>query len=266
MTVFLPAMRHFLLLFLCLCLPLSAAEKLRVLMIGNSYTAQTRTQVKGFLDADPEVDAELVAHCPGGRKLVQHLANPKVDALLRDEKGWDVVVLQEQSQVPAFAMTSGGGELKMFVEGGEGMLRKIRTLQPKARILLFETWARHGGPEGAGVLKAFGGDPRKMQKALSKGYALLRKNPGKWDFSATVTIAPVGTAWEAWYRQHGYKESSRSLHSKDGSHPGKLGAYLTGAVFYEALTGRSAVEVEYAGRVGDADLAAELRAQAHEVF
>jgi len=261
-------MRSFLYLLILIgqVLPLSAAESLRILMIGNSYTAQTKAEVKGFLDADKKLEVELVAHCPGGRKLIEHLSSPKVDALLQDKDGWDVVVLQEQSQLPAFAMTSGGASLESFAKGGEGLLDKVTRLQPKARVLLFETWARHPAPDKFGTLKSFGGDPLKMQAALTKGYAFLRKNADKWDFSQSVEIVPVGRAWQAWYQQKGYKDDSVKLHSGDSSHPGPLGAYLTGAVFYQALTGRSPVELPFVGKVKDEGLAEALRKQAHEAF
>lgn len=251
-------------ILLSLLLPLSAVEKLRVLMIGNSYTAQTRSEVKGFLDADPGIEVELVAHCPGGRKLVQHLASPKVDTLLRDDAGWDVVVLQEQSQLPAYAMRSGGAVLEEFTKGGEGMVRKVMELQPEARIMLFETWARHRDPDKLGTLKAFGGKPEEMQEALTKGYAMLRRNPGKWDFSKSVEIAPVGSAWLAWYQHMGYEDTVFKLHSQDHSHPGNLGAFLTGAVFYRAITGRESVGVAYRGKLVDAKLVAALKKQADE--
>jgi hypothetical protein len=248
-------------LVLCLLLPLSAAEKLRVLMIGNSYTAQTRAEVKGFLDADPMVDVDLVAHCPGGKKLIEHLATPKVKELLADKGGWDVIVLQDQSQLPAFAMRFEGDALEQFSKGGEGMIRMAMEAQPKARLLLFETWARHLQPDNQGTLKNFDGKPEKMQEALTKAYELLRRNPGKWDFRKSVEVVPVGQVWQGWYRQRGYEDPSMSLHSGDRSHPGKLGAFLTGAVFYEAITGRAAAELPYQGKVGDADLALALKKQ-----
>lgn len=249
-------------LTLVLFLPLSAAEKLRVLMIGNSYTAQTRSEVKGFLDADPEVEVEMVVHCPGGRKLVQHVESSRVAELLEDKEGWDVVVIQEQSQLPAFAMLSKGEAYDLFTQNGVELIRRVRKAQPEARILLFETWARHRDPDRAGTLKHFDGKPERMQDALTRAYAMLRSNPGEWDFSKEVAIVPVGRAWQRWYERKGYDDEGTKLHSRDHSHPGKLGAYLTGAVFYESLTGRKAGELPYQGRIEDPDLAEELREQA----
>jgi hypothetical protein len=259
-------MRSILLLLLCLALPLSA-EKLRILMIGNSYTSQTLGEIRGFLKSDQALDVELVAHCPGGRKLHQHLESPKVEALLSGRVKWDVVILQEQSQLPALAMKKGGKSLEQFESGGVGLIRKILKEQPGARILLFETWARHPEPDRAGTLKWFDGKPGKMQEALTKGYRHLLVNPGKWDFTKSVAIVPVGTAWLAWYQAVGYVNPFLTLHKEDCSHPGKQGAYLTGAMFYEAITGKPATGSSYdggiRGNLKGKPLAKALREQAH---
>lgn len=242
--------------FLCLMVLLAPVtrgaeeQELRVLMIGNSYTAMTVAEVRAFLDADPAFRAEVVAHAPGGRTLRQHAADPKVATLLKDSGRWDVIVLQDQSQVPALAMI-GKDEATRDLDGGAPVLiRRIREEQPGARILLFETWARHREPDKQGTLRAFGGDPGRMQRELSKGYRHLLRNPGEWDFSAHATIVPVGQAFAAWYAEHGYGEDAVGLHRSDRSHPSKAGAYLTGAMFYRALTSKDPAKTGYRGGQG----------------
>jgi hypothetical protein len=217
-------------------------QELRILMIGNSYTAQTKAAVEAFLDADPAIDAELVVHSPGGKKLFEHAENEKVARLIGDNQGWDFVVLQDQSQLPAFAMAGpdDGPMRKQLDAGGPVLIRRIHEQQPEARVILFETWARHREPDKAGTLERFDGKPERMQKALGEGYRRMVKNRGEWDHSAYTTIAPVGTAWESWYGEEGYEDDKTCLHQPDRSHPGKLGAYLTGAVIYQAITGRPA--------------------------
>ena len=48
-------------------------QELRVLMIGNSYTGQTRAEVKAFLEADPAIKLEFVTHTPGDAPFVEML-------------------------------------------------------------------------------------------------------------------------------------------------------------------------------------------------
>lgn len=232
-----------LLLFLLL-LPLSAKDKLRVLMIGNSYTAQTRQEVAGFLKADPEIDLEFASHAPGGNFLEQHANNPKVAELLKRE--WDVVVVQEQSQLPAFAMNGDAGAMKRFEQGGTDLIAMVRKSPGKPRILLFQTWARHADGDKRGTLDHFGGKPERMQDALAKGYEHLRKKAG-----GKIEVVEVGRAFERWYAEKGYADRKFSLHKPDGSHPSKLGAYLTGAMFYRAITGRDPAKLSGRPKLGD---------------
>ena len=174
-------------------------QELRVLMIGNSYTGQTKVEVKAFLDADSALKVDFVTHTPGGKTLAEHAKNEKVAQLLSDKKGWDVVVLQDQSQLPAFAM-AGPDEnpmLKQLDAGGPVLIRRIHEQQPEARVILFETWARHSKPDKRDTLRQFQGKPERMQEFLTKGYQRMVKSPGEWDFSKFTTIAPVGQAFAA---------------------------------------------------------------------
>ena len=240
-------------LLLLLVVPALSGERLRLLMIGNSYTAQTRKAVQGMLEADPELELEFATHAPGGRFFEQHAKDPKVVKLL--EREWDVVVLQEQSQLPAFAMNGDPGSRKRFEDGGMALIEMVRGAPGEPRILLFQTWARHGGDDKRGTLrKHFDGKPGKMMDALAKGYRLLAKKAG-----GDVEVVEVGRAFEGWYEAKGYDEKRFSLHRPDASHPSAAGALLTGAVFYRALTGRDPVETDYRGGI-EAELAKELLA------
>lgn len=229
-----------------LLLPLSAKEELRVLMIGNSYTAQTRQAVEGFLRADSRIDLTFEAHAPGGRFLDQHAKNPKVAKLL--EREWDVVVVQEQSQLPAFAMIGDAASKKRFEEGGRALLAMVRESPGDPRVLLFQTWARHGGGDKHDTLKHFDGEPEKMQDALAEGYEFLAEEAG-----GKATVVEVGRAFERWYAAKGYDDPRLSLHRPDGSHPSKAGAYLTGAMFYRAITGRDPAKVPFRGGLDGRD-------------
>ena len=97
-------------LFLLLLTP-SSAFAVDVLIVGNSYVGSNNlgSIVSGMLDAQGAGN-RVEAHSPGGRRFVQHLADADGttgDNVLRtwmtkDATGWNVVVFQEQSQIPAF--------------------------------------------------------------------------------------------------------------------------------------------------------------------
>lgn len=250
----------------CLLASVAAqAEKMNILMVGNSYTMQSWTYLRDFLAADPAVEASITPHASGGKKLSQFVKDEGLLKLLNGDAKWDFVVLQDQSQLPALAFNPDSPDVAEdraeFDAGGPRLIELIRRLQPQAQIVLFETWARHPGPEKWETLaKWFNNDPDVMMKYLAEAYRYLVKNsgPGGRDHSAYVRLAPVGDAFHAWYKRNGYGDESKKLHKPDNSHPGPLGGYLTGAVFYEMLTGRKSEDVPFDGGLGK-ELADELR-------
>ncbi|MEY4133508.1 MAG: hypothetical protein RL592_1566, partial [Verrucomicrobiota bacterium] len=92
--------------FLMLATVAFAEDPQRVLFIGNSYTGVNKLPdvfldvVKGSGRKEPVVKSST----PGGRTLKQQLGIVGSMKLI-DEGGWDVVVLQGQSQEPAQAET-----------------------------------------------------------------------------------------------------------------------------------------------------------------
>ena len=206
------------------------AAETRVLMLGNSYTAMTKDEVGAFLKADGAEAFVLKARCPGGWTLAQHAADRASLEMIDDPEGWDVVVLQEQSQLPGLAMLGAGDTRDTFDAGAPELAKRIRKHHPQARILLFETWARHPGPDKNRALDAYDGDPARMQEALKKGYQhLARKIRG-------AEVVPVGQAFAKWLADPA--NAAVRLHRPDNSHPSQAGAHLTGAMIYRAVTGR----------------------------
>src|SRR6185503_4740612 len=78
------------------------AKAVRILFIGNSltHTENMPGMLVGLARAGG-VNLEVTQHTPGGSTLAQHSTNPAVISLL-EAGGWDYVVIQEQSERPAF--------------------------------------------------------------------------------------------------------------------------------------------------------------------
>src|SRR5690554_4911255 len=96
-------MRIFLLLMLTSLFVTSIqAKTIKVLFIGNSYTASNNlpSLIENFALENGDT---LIhdAHLPGGRTFQQHSQDPTVIQKI-SQGGWDYVVLQEQSQIPSF--------------------------------------------------------------------------------------------------------------------------------------------------------------------
>jgi hypothetical protein len=240
---------RWLLIFALLALPVTAAQPLRILFIGNSYTSVNNlpaivTEIaQSAAMAKPVVKAIM----PGGQTLAGHLGTAAT--LQTIDEGWDVVALQEQSQVPAFAEDV-APHRAAFLRGMAGLYEHIKAHNPKARIVLYETWARHADawssakpPEAP-----LGANATEMQARLRKWYG--RAAEGKAD----VTVAPVGDAWELNYRQPG----GLRLHAADNSHPNFRGSYLAGLIIYATIYRPPTLLVSYRGNL-PASEAAQLQ-------
>jgi hypothetical protein len=183
-------------------------KPLELLFIGNSYT---------FVNDLPEMLAELARAAKvrpvhtrqvtaGGATLEQHWGDGKGAAVRAiDEDRPNVVVLQEQSQLPRAAP-------EMFQHFARLFDERIRA--SGARTLLYVTWARRDSP----------GD----QEALTAAYAAVARE-------RKATLVPVGPVWQAVRQQM----PGLVLHDADGSHPSPLGTYVAALTFFAVMYERS---------------------------
>ena len=240
----------------------------RVLFIGNSYTGYN-----GGLDSALGAFAEGHAcspgyamvtkrHSPGGKMLFHHYAQATTEgsalhALLNEPAGWDVVVLQDQSQVPGFP-ASAAAEKQQNLDIIEDFTLLIEATG--ASLVFFMTWGRRDGDSNNAWLYP---DYSEMQTQLALGYeeyAALAEGVA----TKPVTIAPVGYGWRAVHDNiltppvapELATERFESLYAGDGSHPSGRGTYLAAALFFELLTGSPAsLGAWQHGQVDEADKA-----------
>jgi hypothetical protein len=219
-----------------------ASDPQRVLFIGNSYTGVNKLPevflevVKGSGRSAPVVKSST----PGGRTLKQQLGIAGSTKLI-DEGGWDIVVLQGQSQEPAIAEKDESVR-KDFLESAAALCARVRAKSPKARIYFYETWARHAdywkaAKKGPDV----GADPKEMQARLRKWYGVVAKDNG-------ATFVPCGDAWELNYAS----SAAVRLHTKDHSHPEFVGTYLNALIFFGEIYGVKAPAPRWMGRLDEA--------------
>jgi hypothetical protein len=228
--------------FLLTMLSAFAEDPQRVLFIGNSYTGVNKL---------PEVFLEVVqssgrpapvvkSSTPGGRTLKQHLTIAGSMKLV-DEGGWDVVVLQGQSQEPAIAEKDEAVR-KEFLESAAELCRRVRAKSPKVKIYFYETWARHAdywkaAKKGPDV----GVNPKEMQTRLRKWYGVVAKDNG-------ATLVPCGDAWELNYAT----SAPVRLHTSDHSHPEFVGTYLNALIFFGKIYEVKAPAPMWSGKLDEA--------------
>lgn len=147
---------------------------------------------------------------------------------------WNYVILQEQSQTSGFEHTTFDYMYQQSYKAALGFGELIKENLPGCRPVFFMTWGRRGGDSGNGGIYP---DFLTMNAKLRAGYEKYA------DAITGGLVAPVGLAFERVYKGEldaGTDPLSTGslfyqLYS-DGSHPSKLGSYLTACVFYATIT------------------------------
>jgi hypothetical protein len=230
-------------LFLLPGVAFAADTAQRILFVGNSYTSvndlpNVFQQIVGSTGAaKPKVKAST----PGGRTFAAHLQEERTLTLI-NEGNWDVVILQGNSQEAAISEANEQTRTN-FLAGASNLCQRVRASSPKAKIVFYQTWARHGdhwkAPEpSAGV----GRNPTEMQARTRKWYQRAATQ------NADCAIAPVGDAWELNYQNPG----AIRLHKPDNSHPEWAGSYLAGLALYGIIYHPAKLNVAFRGQLSDA--------------
>lgn len=220
-------------ILLLLCATAVQARTRKVLFIGNSYV---------YTNNLPEVLKELAkatgdtliydASVPGGQTFAQHVTNPTTLSKIKSDK-WDVVILQEQSQRPAFSP----GQVQRDVYPYARILDSlVRDNNPCSETMFYMTWGRKNGDQGNCTnfppVCTYDG----MQQRLRESYTEMAKDNN-------ALLAPVGSAWKL-VRDN---EASIELYSADESHPSVSGTYLAACVIYAGVFHRSPMNNPYNG-------------------
>ncbi|MFP6872693.1 MAG: DUF4886 domain-containing protein, partial [Verrucomicrobiales bacterium] len=188
-------------------------------------TGQVRSAAIRFFAASPQKEIRLEFITPGGKTLKQHSKEASTMDRISGG-GWDIVVLQDQSQTPAIFP-------EKFLSASKG-LNKVIT-GSGARTAYYQTWGRRDGDrQNPGLFGTY----TKMQDALSQSYAQAAKRD-------KAILIPVGEAWRAVRKNN--DKLGRELYKGDGSHPSAKGAYLAACCLYAALTGGDPRQVKFDG-------------------
>ncbi len=209
---------------------------LRVLFVGNSLTYQNDLpRMLGGVAKSRGHDLQIDVHAIGGYRLSQHATDARLLAKL-DRGGWDLVVLQEQSLLPALAEARLETEVYAFARE---LCQRIRAASPQATIAFYQTMAkRNGEPQLFPDLpetRSYEG----LQRRINAAYVAMAKRN-------RAVLVPVGQAFQA-------ARAARpplALYADD-IHPSFAGTYLAAAVFYAVLFGDSPVGLAHPPGVDD---------------
>ena len=220
-------------ILICAFLPLLiiAQQKKEVLFIGNSYT---------YVNDLPNLVKQIAlsfgdtlihdSSTPGGANFNGHSSSAQTLAKINQQQ-WDYVVLQAQSQEPAFSPFQVSGQTYPYAEQLVDMIENnFSCTEP----LFFMTWGRKYGDQqncqNYPPICTYQG----MQQRLRESYLEMA-------FNDSSSCAPVGMAWKASIAI----DSTINLYSADNSHPSIYGSYLAACTFYATIFKKSAVGSVY---------------------
>lgn len=187
---------------------------------------------------------------------------------------FDVIVLQELSSLPGTAIKKSSNNsdfIDFFNEGLETIVNQIKSKNPDARIVLYNTWAR----ETDALAQASGFTSRAdMAQKTNDAYAIAQQyitaptnsnvvvNPNATlqglGYGGPVDIAPAGQAFEAWIADAWYANNLAGtfgnaldlIYDNDGngdpdnvSHPAIAGEFLAASVLFESIYGVSTLSL-----------------------
>ena len=198
------------------------AQTKSILFIGNSYTYYNNgvdQMLRNIALAEGDT-LETEAFTVGAAKFSDFCNNPETFERIRS-RAWDYVVLQEQSQLPAFPPSQIESECYPFAKR---LCDSIRANDSCTQILFFMTWGRENGDQSNCAnyppLCTYDG----MQQRLRESYVQMADDNN-------AIVVPVGLAWK--YVRDNYPEIN--LYQSDESHPSVEGTYLAALTFRSFL-------------------------------
>lgn len=218
-------------LFLFLLTGKLSAQPLKVLFVGNSYTASNNLAVM-FTQLALSLGDSVAAYSvnPGGYTFQLHTAYLPTLQMI-DSMDWDFVVLQEQSQLPSFPPAQVAVDVFPYARKLDSLIHLNNAC---TETVFFMTWGRKYGDASNCAFYPPVCTFMGMQQELRNNYvAMANQNH--------ALVAPVGEAWKrSWMN-----DSTINLWISDNSHPDLPGSYLASCVFYATIFRKSTAGASY---------------------
>lgn len=218
-----------LIVLLC-CGPLRAQQSKRVFFVGNSYTS-VNDLPRLVADIAQSMDDELVyaSNTPGSCTFELHCSNASMDKICQG--GWDFVVLQEQSQLPAFPIEM---VEEMVYPFAKRLVDSIYAFNPEGEAMFYMTWGRKNGDTEYGSMYPMMSTYEGMDSLLYARYMYMAE-------ANDASVCPVSRVWH--YLRDNHNEIE--LYMPDGSHPSMAGSYAAACAFYTMMFGRDPDSITY---------------------
>ena len=212
-------------------MPAVAGDTLRVLFIGNSFTGVNDLPEQTRLVAASKGDVLIkTAQANGGYTLQMYSTDAPTLALI-DNGTWDCVVLQEQSQRPAFGDQQVATDVYPYAKI---LADRIRQHNPCSKIMFYMTWGYKNGDAS----NCAGFPPICTYLGMD---SLLRLRYMAMVDSNNALLCPVGSTW----RRIRALYPALNLYDADEMHPSPAGTYAGACSFYSALFHKTPLGASY---------------------
>ena len=166
-----------------------------------------------------------ISSAGSGQSLANHAApgSPSMNEIASG--AYDIVVLQEQSQIPSFTDAEVDALFFPYVKTLDSA---IKVANPCTKTLLYMTWGRKNGDD----MNCATWPPVCTYTGMD---SLLRKRYLEAAVANNCMVAPAGAVWRYLRQYH----PEINLYEPDNSHPSFEGSYAVAACFYSAIFKKS---------------------------
>ncbi len=203
----------------------------RVLFLGNSYT-QVNNLPQILADVAASVGDSVVSDrsSPGGYTLQLHSTNASSLEKIR-QGGWDMLVLQEQSQLPSYPIEQVITDVFPYARFLDSL---FNVYSPCGETVFYRTWGRKNGDASNCSWWPPVCTYQGMDSLLQLRYMMMAD-------SNHAVVSPVGAVWK-YIRQY-YPDIE--LYQMDESHPSQAGSYAAACAFYTAIFRKNPMLIDY---------------------
>lgn len=227
----------------------SAQQTKRALFVGNSYTyVNDLPSMIANMAASVGDELHHTSSTPGGCTFQQHCANQSMNYI--QQGGWDIVVLQEQSQYPSFPQEQ--VESEVFPYAAQ-LVNAIYASSPCAEPMFYMTWGRRDGDQQNAQYFPVLGTYEGMDSMLYERYMYMAQ-------TNDASVSPVGRVWRLLRSEHPEIE----LYDRDGSHPSLAGTYAAACTFFAMMFHHDPAELTYRSNLTE-ETAMIIRAAASQI-
>ena len=217
-------------LLLLFAVPCGAQQTKRVLFVGNSYTqVNDLPQLITAVAQSMGDNVEAYSNTPGGCTFMQHCTNQSMTMICQG--GWDIVVLQEQSQYPSFPQEQVENEVFPYAQR---LVDSVYANSPCAEPMFYMTWGRENGDQSNAQFFPVLGTYEGMDSMLYERYMYMAE-------ANDASVCPVGRVWRRLRSDY----SDIRLYQSDGSHPSLEGSYAAACAFYVLFFHRDPLLITY---------------------